>query len=326
MLFANLAGMTVSFSTQPLVQLFGGGDQARGFFYVACVLALVASCIFPIVYFATREPTPTHDEPIPRLRDYWVTLRHNRAFWIVVLACWAARSRPRRSARPSSTISSISRRGSERALCADREDRTCDPNRLGLGLHHAIRRQTPRLVFDDGMGMRRPDWFYFTDADHGHCLRRCSSYSCTCAPWGSTSPTGRCSRTPSSSANGAQACALNRWSLASQFSVRRRRWDIAAGLLGVALDFVGFVPNATADAGNPSRNEDDHHPATACRHGDRRRRDVLLPLAAGSTRKDRRGAGSPAGGRCVNCLAVSHWQGAGGRVARRCGAGSDNNF
>ena len=57
MLFANLAGMTVSFSTQPLVQLFGGGDQARGFFYVACVLALVASCIFPIVYFATREPT-----------------------------------------------------------------------------------------------------------------------------------------------------------------------------------------------------------------------------------------------------------------------------
>ena len=85
MIFANLAGMTVSYSTQPLVEYFGGGDQARGFFYVACVIAILASCMFPIVYASTREPAPTHDEPIPRLRDYWVTLRHNHAFWIVVI-------------------------------------------------------------------------------------------------------------------------------------------------------------------------------------------------------------------------------------------------
>ena len=65
---------------------------------------------------------------------------------------------------------------------------------------------------------------------------------------------------------------------------------LAAGLLGVALDFVGFVPNVAADAADVARHEDDHHPAAGRRYGDRRGCDVFLSATTGSAREDRRGA------------------------------------
>jgi len=58
-LFASLAGLTVSFGTQPMVAMLGGGDSARGFFYASCVFALLATSIFPLVFLATREPAET---------------------------------------------------------------------------------------------------------------------------------------------------------------------------------------------------------------------------------------------------------------------------
>ncbi|MFC3077754.1 MFS transporter [Phenylobacterium terrae] len=87
MVFAALAGLTVSYNTQPLVAALGGGDEARGFFYAACVFALLATGIFPLVFLATREP-PEPAVPERRLRvgEYWLAIRNNRAFWVLMAA------------------------------------------------------------------------------------------------------------------------------------------------------------------------------------------------------------------------------------------------
>ena len=86
MIFASLGGVTVSFMTQPMVAYFGKGDDAKGFFYVACVLAMIATSIFPIVFLSTREePIDSDKEPTPSLKDYWRTIRGNTAFWIVMI-------------------------------------------------------------------------------------------------------------------------------------------------------------------------------------------------------------------------------------------------
>jgi len=85
MVFATLASMTVAYCTQPMVAHLGGGDAARGFFYAACVFAIVATAIFPIVFLSTREPQlPGDSDPPLRMADYWRALRGNTAFWVVM--------------------------------------------------------------------------------------------------------------------------------------------------------------------------------------------------------------------------------------------------
>ena len=87
LIFASLAAVTVSLATQPLVARFGAGNDARGFFYLACVLATVATCIFPIVFLSTREPVLVNDgAAAPSLMGYWNAIRGNRALWMVVIA------------------------------------------------------------------------------------------------------------------------------------------------------------------------------------------------------------------------------------------------
>ena len=84
-MFATAAGLVVALTTQPMAARFGGGDLARGFFYAACVLALVATAIFPIVFLSTREPPETEETVAPLgMADYWRALRGNRAFWAVM--------------------------------------------------------------------------------------------------------------------------------------------------------------------------------------------------------------------------------------------------
>ncbi|MCM8729363.1 MFS transporter [Hephaestia sp. GCM10023244] len=91
MFFATLAGLTVSFLTQPMVAWFGGGDAATGFFYAACVIATIATAILPIVVFNTREPVLASDSiSTARLSDYWRAIRVNRAFWLVMIAVTSA--------------------------------------------------------------------------------------------------------------------------------------------------------------------------------------------------------------------------------------------
>jgi len=91
MMFATLAGLTVALSTQPMVARFGAGDPARGYLAAAAVLALVATVIFPIVFFSTREPAEEAEQGPPmRMTDYWRALRGNRAFWIVMAGIGSA--------------------------------------------------------------------------------------------------------------------------------------------------------------------------------------------------------------------------------------------
>lgn len=91
MFFATLAGLTVSFLTQPMVAFFGHGDPAKGFFGAACVIAGISTAILPLVFLNTHEPAlPSDDEPMPSLGDYWRSIRVNRAFWMVMIATTAA--------------------------------------------------------------------------------------------------------------------------------------------------------------------------------------------------------------------------------------------
>jgi len=86
MVAATLAAMTVSYLTQPMVAQFGGGDQAKGFFYAAAVFALISTGIFPLVFLATREPAePPGEVHHLRLRDYWSATAKNRAFWVLMV-------------------------------------------------------------------------------------------------------------------------------------------------------------------------------------------------------------------------------------------------
>lgn len=91
MAYATLAGFAVSFLTQPMVATFGQGDPARGFLWAAAVIAVVASCIFPLVFLTANEPElPSDRAPPPSIADYWRAMRVNRAFWLVMIAVTAA--------------------------------------------------------------------------------------------------------------------------------------------------------------------------------------------------------------------------------------------
>jgi len=91
MFFATLAGLTVSFLTQPLVATLGGGDQARGFFYAACVIAAISTCVLPLVFLNTREPVLASDAALPpTLAESFKAVRYNSAFWMVMVAVTAA--------------------------------------------------------------------------------------------------------------------------------------------------------------------------------------------------------------------------------------------
>jgi GPH family glycoside/pentoside/hexuronide:cation symporter len=88
MVFATMAGLTISWFMQPMVATFGGGDQARGFFYAACVIALLVVALLPVTFAATREPAPQVGAPRPAISatDIWRFVANNRAFW-AMMAC-----------------------------------------------------------------------------------------------------------------------------------------------------------------------------------------------------------------------------------------------
>jgi len=88
MVFATLAGLTIAYSTQPMVKSFGGADPARGFLLAAAVFAATATAIFPLVFAFTREPPATAAEASEArlsLADCWRASLRNRAFWLVMV-------------------------------------------------------------------------------------------------------------------------------------------------------------------------------------------------------------------------------------------------
>lgn len=87
MIFGVLAAMTVSWFTLPMVTRFGGGDLSTGFLWAAVAFAVVATAIYPLVYYITREPAePETPEPKLNFAGYWRALAPNRAFWVLIAA------------------------------------------------------------------------------------------------------------------------------------------------------------------------------------------------------------------------------------------------
>lgn len=90
MIFATLAGLTIAAATQPLAAKFGGGVMHQGYFKAAAVFGLVATLIFPLVFLAVREPELGPAEKAPRMSEYWAAMRDNRAFWVVMITLTCA--------------------------------------------------------------------------------------------------------------------------------------------------------------------------------------------------------------------------------------------
>ncbi len=88
MVFAVLAGLTVSYFTYPLVAYFGGIRSPDGFAGAAVFFAVIATLIYPFVFLGTREPEelPGEGVPVIKFSAYWKLLAGNRAFWVLMLA------------------------------------------------------------------------------------------------------------------------------------------------------------------------------------------------------------------------------------------------
>ncbi|HEV7386056.1 MAG TPA: MFS transporter, partial [Phenylobacterium sp.] len=83
MMFATVAGFTVTMLTQPLAAMVHG-RPAAGFTLAAAVFALLATVIFPVVFLTVREPQERDPQPQLGVRDHWRAVLGNRAFWVVM--------------------------------------------------------------------------------------------------------------------------------------------------------------------------------------------------------------------------------------------------
>lgn len=98
MVFAMVAGLTVSLATQPIVAAAGQGAADRGFLIAAVVFATVATVIFPVVFLTTREPERAETTATRRvsLLASFRLAGSNLAFWILmigmtcVVSAWTA--------------------------------------------------------------------------------------------------------------------------------------------------------------------------------------------------------------------------------------------
>lgn len=89
MVFGTLAYVAVALCTQPIaLWVTGSGDGALGFFVAACLFALLATPILLLVVATTSEEPGAPEPPTaatPMRRD-WDAIRRNRAFWTLVLS------------------------------------------------------------------------------------------------------------------------------------------------------------------------------------------------------------------------------------------------
>ena len=91
MVFAVGAAMAVAFFTMPLAASFGAAKTGLGYMFAAGVFALVATVIFPIVVWQTREPPEAPDDTRgPGLVAAWKAIAGNRAFWVLIVASCTA--------------------------------------------------------------------------------------------------------------------------------------------------------------------------------------------------------------------------------------------
>ncbi|HEY7775259.1 MAG TPA: MFS transporter, partial [Kineobactrum sp.] len=84
MIFATLGGLFTVFMTLPLATFLGGGDLLTGFLWVGIVYGVLASLIFLVTFFSTREQPPLASAAPMSLAASWRLLRGNRALWVLI--------------------------------------------------------------------------------------------------------------------------------------------------------------------------------------------------------------------------------------------------
>ncbi len=83
MVGATAAGLGIAFLTLKLASGLGGGNQMRGFLYVAILYACLASLIHFNVFAATFEDPDASAAPLPDAASLVRMIKGNRPFWIV---------------------------------------------------------------------------------------------------------------------------------------------------------------------------------------------------------------------------------------------------
>ncbi|EQB16834.1 MFS transporter [Novosphingobium lindaniclasticum] len=83
MVAATGAGLIISYFTLDLVKAFGGGDQMRGFLFVALLFGTLATLILWFTFLNTTEEVAAEEEKLPSAADMIRMLRANSAFWLV---------------------------------------------------------------------------------------------------------------------------------------------------------------------------------------------------------------------------------------------------
>lgn len=87
MLFATIAAMTVSLTTQPIaIAVTGRSNGAFGFFVAAAIFGAVATVVILFVFATTREQqAEAHSVPPIDLWPALASIARNRAFWTLVI-------------------------------------------------------------------------------------------------------------------------------------------------------------------------------------------------------------------------------------------------
>ncbi|MEX0322764.1 MAG: MFS transporter [Puniceicoccaceae bacterium] len=83
---ANLGGLLVQVSTLKLVDLLGGGDEARGFQLATVVFAVIAVALYFICFASTRERVLPPKDKKSSLKGDLKDLMTNRPWWILLVS------------------------------------------------------------------------------------------------------------------------------------------------------------------------------------------------------------------------------------------------
>ena len=88
--FTSAGSLLISFAGLTLAHWFGGGDLQKGFLALACLIGVLAAASFLTSGCLSRELSAANDKPdVSSPLEVLRILRHNKPFWIVVLASFA---------------------------------------------------------------------------------------------------------------------------------------------------------------------------------------------------------------------------------------------
>jgi len=88
--FTSAGSLLISFGGLTLAHVLGGGDAQKGFLALAILIGILAAASFLTSGCLSREISSRHDQPdVSSPVEVFRILRHNKPFWIVVMASFA---------------------------------------------------------------------------------------------------------------------------------------------------------------------------------------------------------------------------------------------